>query len=371
MICMLALSRVFTYNCAAGRKLIDYCGSAEEVFSAGREGIAEILPGRESLVDAIFDDSIFRWAESEASWAASHGVRPLCLDDAEYPRRLSECEDAPLVLYRMGEADLNAGRMLAVVGTRKATYYGRTVCRAVIDGLGRNPKPPTIVSGLAFGIDAEAHRAALNAGIPTVAVLPTGLDTIYPPAHRDLAELIVRSGGALVTDFPRNAMMGKNQFIRRNRIIAGIADATLLAESFAKGGGLITTNLANSYNREVFAVPGRASDPSFDGCNKLIENNLARLVTGASSIERVMGWTMRERKTKIIPELEFEDDPLKAAVVALLAERSPIRFNSILEIAGKPDGSKFSTGELSSILLDLEISGRLGVTGGDVYELIR
>jgi len=367
----LALANVFNFNCSVGRKLMEFCGGAEEVFKMGGNAILELMPKYEMLVNRIFEDSLLRWAEDERNWAQTYGVKLIPYENAVYPKRMLECDDAPILLYCLGDADLNADRMLSVVGTRKATYYGKNVCNAIIEALGQNPHPPTIVSGLAYGIDGEAHRAALNAGIPTVAVLPTGLDCIYPTGHRDLAKLIINGGGALLTDFSRNAAVTKNQFLRRNRIIAGISDATLLVESFEKGGGLITTDFANSYNREVFAVPGRTVDPSFDGCNKLIENNLARLATGAASIERAMGWRFKARKKKTIPELEFEDDPVVASVVSFLAERSPVRFNAILDCASKPGGGRFQMQELSSILLDLELCGRLGVSGGDLYELIR
>jgi len=367
----MALANVFNYKCALGRKLIEVCGDPQEVFRTGEKGIKEMMPEQGKIVDAIFDSKLLRWAEEEIRWAGTYGVKLLFYDDERYPQRLLECDDAPLLLYCMGEADLNAERMLSVVGTRKATFYGKSVCRSIVSALGENPKAPTIVSGLAFGIDGEAHRAALDAKIPTVAVLPTGLDCIYPTAHRDLAKLIIQSGGALVTDFSRNTQPSLNQFVRRNRIIAGMADATLLVESFAKGGGLITTQLANSYNREVFAVPGRTVDPSFDGCNKLIETNLAKLATGASSIERSMGWKLAPNRKKNIPEMEFEDDPMKKSIVKLLREYSPMRFNAILEMARKPDKSTFSSQEVSTVLLELELEGRLGNNGGDLYELLR
>lgn len=370
MICAMALSRVFTYKCSIGRRLIETCSGCEEVFNVSREDMNEMLPKCEELTGQIYDESLMRWAEEEVDWASSFGVRLLYYEDPAYPSRLRECDDSPILLYCMGKADLNAERMLAVVGTRKSTYYGRTMCNSIIKSLADNPKPPTIVSGLALGIDGTAHQAALDYGIPTVGVLPTGLDCIYPNAHRDLAKRIIKEGGALITDFSRKTDVAKNQFLKRNRIIAGVSDATLLVESFARGGGLITTDLANSYNREVFAVPGRCTDVSFEGCNKLIEKNLAKIATGASSIERSMGWQRPCVRKRSIPELEFEDDPLKASLVAFLMERSPVRFNSIFEELQIPGDLPLTQQLLSTLLLDLEISGRVGVTGGDIYELI-
>lgn len=370
-ICALALARVFMYRCSIGKKLIELCSGCEEVFKVNRKDMSEMLPRNGDFVRQMYDESLIRWAEDEVDWASSFGVKLLFYEDPLYPRRLRECDDSPIVLYCMGRADLNADRMLAVVGTRKSTYYGKSMCNSIIGSLADNPKPPTIVSGLALGIDGYAHRAALEAGIPTIAVLPTGLDSIYPNTHRDLAREIIDSGGALITDFNRKTDIAKNQFLRRNRIIAGVSDATLLVESFARGGGLITTDLANSYNREVFAVPGRCTDPSFEGCNKLIENNMAKIALGASSIERAMLWQKPHHRKRIIPELDFGDDPVKASLVSFLGERSPVSFNTILENLQLPQGCPISQPLLSSLLLNLEIEGRVNVAGGDVYELIR
>lgn len=370
-ICAIALHKVFMYRCPVGRKLIEVCSGYGEVFRVKREDMMEMLPRNEDIVRQLYDDSLMRWAEEELEWAESFGVKLLFAEDDAYPYRLRECDDAPIMLYCMGEADLNAERMLAVVGTRKSTYYGKTMCESIVKSLADNPKPPTIVSGLALGIDGHAHRAALEAGIPTIAVLPTGLDCIYPNAHRELAKRIIGSGGALITDFARKTDIARNQFLKRNRIIAGTADATLLVESFAKGGGLITTNLANDYNREVFAVPGKCTDISFEGCNKLIENNMAKIAVGASSIEKAMGWQRPCPGKKSIPELEFEDDPVKASLVSFLRERSPVRFNVIFEELQPPDGVPLTQQLLSALLLDLEMAGRVGVSAGDIYELIR
>lgn len=367
----MALNRAFTFKCPIGRRLIELCSGCEAVFHIKREDLMEMLPGCEEQVRQIYDESLLRWAEEEMEWASSYGVRLIYYEESDYPARLRECDDSPIILYCMGKADLNAERMLAVVGTRRSTYYGKSTCSSIIASLADNPKPVTIVSGLALGIDGYAHRAALEAGIPTIAVLPTGLDSIYPYEHRELAKKIIDGGGALVTDFSRKTEICKNQFIRRNRIIAGMSDATLLVESFEQGGGLITTGLANSYNREVFAVPGRCTDLSFVGCNRLIENNLAKIAIDASSIEKSMGWQRPKPRKRIIPELDFGDDPVKASLVSFLSERSPVRFNTIFEELKLPTGIPISQQFLSTMLLDLEISGRLSVTGGDIYELIR
>ncbi len=361
--CAVALSKVFAYRCIDGRKLVEAAGGPQEPFRMGAEKLTALLGGNEGKAGEILDPAARRWAEEELKWCEEYGIRVLYLDDPEYPHRLRECCDAPLILYCKGGVSLNPERALAVVGTRKATWSGRTACTRTVTDLAALDPAPTIVSGLAFGIDATAHNAALEAGIPTVAVIPCGLDTIYPAAHRDLAARIVREG-AVVTDFPRRTSPQVTQFIRRNRIIAGMADATLLAESYAKGGGLITTSLANAYDREVFAFPGRVTDASFAGCNAQIASDQARLATGAAEIISIMGWgDASSCRRKVSQELPFPEEGDSAKILALLKEESPLDFERILELTGIP----FRT--LASLLVNLEINGSIVSIQGRKYAL--
>lgn len=363
--CAIALSRIFAYKCAAGRRLLETMGGYENVFAAGEKKLRETMPSGEVWIKQIVDADTLRRAQEEYRWATANGVRLLTIDDAGYPGRMLECEDAPLILYCKGAADLNAGRSLAVVGTRKCSWYGKTVCSEIISGLSQNSVKPMIISGLAFGIDASAHRAALECGLTTVAVMPTGPDSIYPAAHLDLAKRILDSGGALVTDFAKGTMPQISQFLRRNRIIAAMSDATLVIESFAKGGSLITAGLANSYDREVFAVPGRLKDPSYEGCNRLIEKNMARLATDFSTIEQTMGWSEplphKDQSARIV----FPDNPAQAAVMKIISERGQVTFNDIFDLCGKD----ITRQELSATLLSLEIDSRIALTPGNRYEL--
>lgn len=361
-VCAVALSRIFAYRCAEGRKLMELSGGPEELFMMGERKLKEIIrDGR--VIGQILDPDSRRWAEEEIGWCRQYGIDILYHEDPRYPQRLNECCDAPIVLYSKGCINLNPRRSLAVVGTRRATFYGKSSATAIVRGLAGLTDPPVIISGLAYGIDAAAHTAALENGIGTVAVIPCGMDRIYPPQHRDLAARII-DHGALVTDFPRCSYPQVAHFIRRNRIIAGMSDATLLAESFAKGGGLITTSLANAYDREVFAIPGRNSDSASEGCNKLIESNLAHMASGADSISTLMGWKdERDRKKDPVLPLEYAEDGDRAKIVKLLMEEAPLDFEVILERTG------LDFADLTQLLLGMEIEGLVVSIQGHKYGL--
>ncbi|NOR33131.1 MAG: DNA-protecting protein DprA [Bacteroidales bacterium] len=272
------------------RKLIKKAGSARAVFRHKKnilekiEGIGPVISG--SLSSA----SLIQQAEKELEFLERHHIRALYFKDAKYPSRLKECEDAPILLYAKGSEGLNTKRALSVVGTRKASSYGKELCRSIVLDLSNRIEDLVIISGLAFGIDVIAHRAALEAGIPTVALLGHGLNTIYPHAHRETAKKICRQG-ALVTDFHSGMGPERNNFLRRNRIIAGMADATLVVESAASGGALITAKMASSYQRDVLAVPGRATDDRSKGCNNLIKDNVAAMVESAEDVIAHLNWT--------------------------------------------------------------------------------
>ena len=361
LLCAVALSKVFAYKCIEGRKLTETAGGPVAPFRMATEELARLLGGNREIARQIKEPSLLEWAGDELEWCGEYGIRALYIDDPEYPSRLRECCDAPLVLYCKGGISLNPERALAVVGTRKASYTGKSACIRAVRDLSHLAPAPVIVSGLAFGIDATAHQAALDSGLKTIAVIPCGLDTIYPSSHRDLAVRIVRDG-ALVTDFPRCTYPQVAHFIRRNRIIAGMADATLVAESYDKGGSLITASLANCYDREVMAFPGRVSDQSFAGCNSLIAANQARLVTGGSGIAAAMGWEMEKRGSRTSGgTLPFPEEDDRGKILALLRRESPLDFERIMEITGLP----FKT--LTTILLELELNGSIVSVQGRKY----
>jgi len=286
----IALTMAPSIGPITARRLISKAGSASEVFRLSRATL-EKIPGIGPLMSSsIHSSSLLERAEKEMEYIQKDQISAIYMNDSEYPRRLLECEDAPILLYCKGKAGLNTCRALSVVGTRRASSYGKELCRSMVLDLSSRIGDLVIISGLAFGIDVIAHRAALEAKIPTVAVLGHGLHTVYPFAHRETA-LTISGRGALVTDFHSGMGPERNNFLRRNRIIAGLADATLVVESAERGGALITAALAASYQRDVLAVPGRATDGRSRGCNRLIKDHVAALVESAEDVIRHLNWT--------------------------------------------------------------------------------
>lgn len=251
------------------------------------------------------------WKELE--FIKQHNIRTLFLSDDEYPERLRECYNAPVMLYQLGDCDLNSEHILSVVGTRKATPYGADFCHTTIKELGELlSRQLTVVSGLAYGIDALAHNACLEFGIPTIGVLAHGLDMIYPAAHRDLARRIVKSGGALLTEYPSSSKPFQGHFLERNRVVAGISDGTIVVESDIKGGAMSTAQYAFNYDRVLMSLPGRSSDAMSRGCNHLIRKNKAALVTSTADVAELMDWIPKEfrvtpRQRILFPELSDEE----------------------------------------------------------------
>ena len=355
-----ALSRVFAYKCAAGRHLLETFGGPAGVFAARRDELSAVLNHAEGVIDQLQDPSLLEWARREAEWAGRFGIRLLGLGEPGYPKRLAECDDAPLLLYYKGPADLDATRVLAVVGTRKASWQGREACRRIVERLSSLKEKPLIVSGLALGIDGCAHLSALEGGLPTVGVLPCGLDEIYPRQHRELARRMLETGG-LVTDFSRQTSPAAFTFLRRNRIIAGLADATLLVESYRKGGGLITASLAFSYNRDVFAVPGRLTDASFEGCNRLIRNGEAVLVSDEESLPVALGWASPAGRNVRPSVVRPDDPPMRRTLLRVLEDRAPATMEELSFWTGLPPQ------ELSVELLELELAGRVAADGSKFF----
>lgn len=362
-ICAAALSKIFAYKPAVALQLIERVGKITEIFKLNKRELGEMLPFDKEILEALTDPRLLEWAQKEIDWAHTHGVQTLYITDQNYPYRLRECYDAPILLYYKGKADLNARRVLSVVGTRKSSYYGRNSCRKIIEELASSGKP-LVISGLAYGIDASAHRAAMEYGLPTVGVMATGIDTIYPPQHRSLAEEMLENGG-IITDFYRGCEGIKINFIKRNRIIAGMADAVLLGESHSKGGGLITTSLALSYSREVFAIPGRIGDDSFEGCNRLIEREAARIVTNPGTISAAMGWREKTNSRRnSTPDLfDGVTGDNARAILNTLKDRDSLTAEQIEERTGIP------LRNLSTELLQLEISGKIVQIMGDKYSI--
>lgn len=365
----MALTRISNFNFASALALYRALGSARAVYEH-RGDIRDAVdhcPPRLAKALANWAGPLQR-AEAEMEFATRHGISVLTPADPAYPRRLAECPDAPIALYYKGSADLNRLRVISVVGTRHATPYGRDLVRRLIAGLRELCPGVLVVSGLAYGIDICAHREALACGFDTVAVLAHGLDRLYPPAHRDTALAMLRQGG-LLTEFMSGTNADKPNFVRRNRIVAGMADATVLVESAAKGGGLITAGIARSYNRDVLAFPGAVGAPYSEGCNQLIRNNGAALITSASDLVDAMLWhdeavACRARREGIERQLFPELSADERLVADLLAATNDLQLNIIAVRTGLP------VAHLAALLFQLEMKGVVRPLAGGMYHLV-
>src|SRR5690606_1769334 len=304
----IALTKIKGVGPKTSRLLLQYCGSAESVFRSSRKQLLSIPGIGASTVDAILSKTYLNEAEAELAFVEKHHIELLWLDDPNYPRRLKYCEDAPLLLYFKGKGDLNPKRTVSIVGSRNATAYGKLICEQFVHDL--RTCQVQIISGLAYGIDIQAHRQALKHDISTIGVLGHGLDRIYPANHRDTALKMLERGG-LLTEFPSGTNPDRQNFPMRNRIIAGLADVTIVIEAAMKGGALITAEIANTYNRDVCAFPGGIDQEYSAGCNYLIKTNRAHLIRNTDDLAYLMNWE-KEDKNKTAKQLPFICEGLNA-----------------------------------------------------------
>jgi len=345
-----------------GKKLIALCGGAEAVFREPKRHLKKMPRIGDLLAKVSANPEVLVRAEQELTFIERYRIKPLCFTDPDYPHRLKNCLDSPILLYYKGMADLNAEHIIGIVGTRNATDYGRIVTGDLISGLVE--QKVVVVSGLAYGIDSCAHQQALDSGLDTIGVLAHGLDRVYPWLHRPLAEKMVTQGG-LVTEFLSRTKPDRANFPRRNRIIAGLCDAIVVVEAGKKGGALITADIANSYNRDVFAIPGRVTDACSEGTNSLIRTNRAALIQNASDLEYMMGWKENRGGHHITQRKIFlEMTPMEEAVVALLQQNGPMGVDDIA------DKAKIPVSKMSASLLNLEFEGVIKCCPGKVYSLI-
>lgn len=357
MIHTIALTLLNGLSRAAAAQLYHHYGSGRAVYE--HRG----MPGTGgAMIPADWNTALAR-AEEELTFCRQHGIRIFDYNAPDYPARLRECPDAPLVLFYKGNADFNRNYVISVVGTRKISEYGKSICQSFITELHTLIPDALIVSGLAYGVDVHAHRACLAAGLDTVGVLAHGLDRLYPASHRDTARKMVAAGG-LLTEYVTTTVPDKGNFVRRNRIVAGIADATVVVESAAKGGALITARLAQDYNRDVFAFPGRIGDKCSEGCNALIRDNGAGLATSALDVVKALGWHVAEKKTQpvqreLFPELTEEQQALCAAL-----NGTDGRGLNELAIA-----LNWPVQRISALLFDLEMTGMVRQMAGGRYRL--
>lgn len=365
-LCSIALTLCPGIGHIGAKRLIDGMGSAVGVFRQRKE-LLEILPGiSPAVITALDCPAAFLRAEQEVKFVEKNHITCLTLKDEAYPSRLRECEDAPIVLFFKGNTDLNRLRVINMVGTRRATDYGKQFCADFLHDLSALCPDALVVSGLAYGIDIHAHRAALANNLSTVGVLAHGLDRIYPYVHRKTAIDMLPNGG-LLTEFLTETNPDRFNFVSRNRIVAGMCDATIVVESSEKGGSLITAELAEDYHRDCFAVPGRISDAASLGCNQLIRDNKASLIQSAEDFVRTMGWLPATKQEKpqgiqrdLFPALSEEEE----RIVRILSSQGDLHINTLVVEADIP------VNRMSALLFELEMKGVLKAMVGGIYHLL-
>lgn len=356
---LVALTLIPQIGDIQARILLQHFGTAAAVFRASKREL-ELLEGIGRIkADSIRSFNKFSDAEAEVTYAKKHGIRILHFNNEQYPRRLKNCYDPPVLLFYKGNTDLNNSKVVGIVGTRNCTAYGRQVTERIVEEI--SDKDILIISGLAFGIDAVAHRSALTNNLPTVGVVAHGLASIYPREHSSLAAEILRRNGGILTQFPSNTQPDKHNFPSRNRIVAGMSDAIIVIETGSKGGSLITADLANGYNRDVFAVPGRVNDPKSEGCLNLISSNRACLLQNGRQLLEHMGWDetvkQKSQQTSLFHDLEQPE----AALLRLLIEEPGLHIDQIaarLQCTG---------GTVATHLLALELKQLIAAMPGNRY----
>jgi DNA processing protein len=343
------------------RKIIAYCGGVEAVFKEKKVALLKIPGVGQTIADAITKHDVLERAEKEIKFIVKHNITTFFFLDKGYPERLKHCDDSPVMLYYKGNAEMNVNKVIGIVGTRNATEYGKRICQDIVEGLASHDV--LIISGLAYGIDVHAHRAALEYGLNTIGVLGHSLNRLYPATHKPTAEKMINQGG-LLTDFMSDTTFLPENFPKRNRIVAGMCDAVVVIEAAKEGGALITADIANSYNRDVFAIPGRVGDHYSEGCNKLIKTNKAALIASANDIIYQLGWeTMKEKKaTNVQKQLFVELTADEQKIVDLLQEGS--MSVDMISIKANLQASK-----AAAILLNLEFTGIIKCLPGKMYTL--
>lgn len=360
----LALARIPGLGATGMRRLLQACGHATDVFRLRKE-LPERVAGTEKLVEMLHCPAAFERAHREVEFIRKNKITCLGYHDADYPSRLRECPDAPTLLFYKGNAPLNQRKVINLVGTRHATDYGKEICHNLLRDLQQLCPDVLVVSGLAYGIDIHAHRAALKHGFATVGVLAHGLDRIYPATHRQTAVEMVQQGG-LLTEFMSETNPDRQNFVMRNRIVAGMCDATIIVESAAKGGALITAEMAEGYHRDCFAFPGRWYDPYSQGCNALIRDNRAALIQSAEELVKAMCWDAEKSAPAAVQRQLFPDLTEEEQLLADLLQSAPegMPLNELSLEASLP------VNRLSALLFEMELKGVVRTLPGNLYKLI-
>lgn len=356
----LALSQISGIGPIRYKKLITHFETAEQVFKQKGKILKKCGIISESMADAILHFAGYPLVESELKYVQQHGIHVHCYDDENYPKRLKNCLDSPPILFQKGPANLNHQRMVSVIGTRSYTDYGKKICEELIEQL--KPFNVQVVSGLAYGIDVIAHKNCLKHQIPTIGVVAHGFKTIYPPAHSNIAKEMLQEG-ALLSEYFSSAKLEKGNFPSRNRIVAGISDATIVVETDVRGGSMITAEIAYSYNRDVFCFPGRSIDTKSAGCNFLIRKLKAQMITNANDLVQEMGWKQTAAPKAIQRELFIEMSEDERKIVAILREKQLIAIDELLHL------SKLHSSQMAASMLNLELQNIIHVMPGKIIKL--
>jgi DNA processing protein len=346
------------------RQIIETLGDVSLLFKE-KKLLLERIPGiSRKIIAETKRAEILRRAEEEIIFIRKKKIIPLYIKEEIYPQRLKDCVDAPVMLYLRGNVALNAGKVISFVGTRNASSYGKEITAKLIQGISKAYPETIIISGLAYGIDICSHKAALHENLPTVGVLAHGLDRIYPPAHRNIAVEMIENGG-LLTDYISRTNPDRQNFVKRNRIVAGISDCTIVVESAEKGGALITANIADSYHRDIFAVPGKATDIYSQGCNALIKSKRAALITDSEDVFREMCWKNDNKPSTSVQRSFFVDlNPEEQRIVDLLIQKDSLQLNVLCIELNLP------VSRLASLLFEMEMKGVVRCLPGGMYRLV-
>lgn len=356
----IAFSFITGLGCRGQRQLLKIEDNPETLFNMDKDGLQELFGNHNDIISSILSKKPLERAEQELNYCQRNNIRPLFCTDADFPQRMNRpgCTDTPTLIYTMGNYDPNHLHSVAIVGTRRATEYGKSTTNKIVEELSNSDI--MVVSGLAYGIDTAAHKAALNHKVSTVGVLGHGLDIIYPSQNRELAKKMLDNGG-LVTEYPSGTAISPGYFPARNRIIAAMSDAVIVIEASEKGGALITANIADSYHRDVFAVPGRIGDTYSQGCNNLIADNKAYLLRNSKDMFYILGWEKPESGKQIDMFFAF-DSPEQQSIYDLLKESGGMTIDELAEQC------ELSVPKIAAELINLELKGCIKCLPGKLYK---
>ena len=361
---IIALSFIPKIGPVMAKNLISYCGSAEAVFKQKKAHLLKIPGIGKQLAENIIKQQVFAKAETEMKFIEKYKINPITFLDKQYPSRLSNCLDAPLILFQKGHTDLNKQKIISIVGTRKATHYGKKFVADLIQDLAT--KNILVVSGMALGIDGQAHKSCVENNVETIGVMGHGLNHFYPEQNKKTAKKMLEQNSSLLTEYNSQEKFVPANFPKRNRIIAGMSDATIVVESEIKGGSIITANIANTYNRDVFAVPGRTKDKYSIGCNFLLKTYKANIIENASDLLKHMLWDdSKTNKVSKIKQMELLLDlsPKEDKIVMILKDNDEVTSDYIMQI------TKMTGSQVATTLLELELKGVVIGLPGNLYAL--